>query len=106
MPIFAETGRWGSRAAIIAVSALVWGAAGTRVEAQVQPALPANCTGTQTGNALVANFAGGAVSSAIAGIIGSVNTAFLTQQGSAFVSAPGNPAPDQPGGGIWSRALA
>ena len=46
-----------------------------------------------------------AAGGAIAGAIGNVNTAFLTQQGSAFVSAPSNPTPDQPGGGVWSRAI-
>jgi opacity protein-like surface antigen len=46
-----------------------------------------------------------AVNSAIANAVGNVNTAFLTQQGSAFVSAPANPAPDQPGGGIWVRGV-
>ena len=71
-------------------------------------ALPTNCTGTATGN--VSNIgtlggSAGAVSSTIAGVIGNINTAFLTQQGSAFVSAPANPAPDQPGGGVWSRAI-
>jgi opacity protein-like surface antigen len=47
----------------------------------------------------------GAASSALAGAIGNVNTAFLAQQGSAFVSAPANPVPDQPGGGVWGRAI-
>jgi outer membrane autotransporter protein len=47
----------------------------------------------------------GAAGAAIAGAIGNVNTAFLTQQGSAFVSAPSNPMPDQPGGGVWARAV-
>lgn len=46
-----------------------------------------------------------AAGSAISAAIGNVNTAFLTQQGSAFVSAPANPAPDQPGGGVWGRAI-
>jgi opacity protein-like surface antigen len=46
-----------------------------------------------------------AASAAISGAIGNVNTAFLTQQGSAFVSAPANPTPDQPGGGVWGRAI-
>src|SRR6266700_3977767 len=44
-------------------------------------------------------------SASISAAIGNVNTAFLTQQGSAFVSAPANPAPDQPGGGVWGRAV-
>ena len=46
-----------------------------------------------------------AASSAISAAIGNVNTAFLTQQGSAFVSAPANPIPDQPGGGVWVRGV-
>jgi opacity protein-like surface antigen len=47
----------------------------------------------------------GQTTSAISGAIAAVETAFLAQQGSAFVSAPANPAPDQPGGGIWARAV-
>jgi opacity protein-like surface antigen len=34
-----------------------------------------------------------------------MSTAFLSQQGSAFVSAPGDPKPDQPGGGVWVRGV-
>jgi outer membrane autotransporter protein len=40
----------------------------------------------------------------IAASIHSANTAFLAQS-SAFVAAPPNPAPDQPGGGIWARGV-
>src|ERR1700760_4706235 len=47
----------------------------------------------------------GAASASIAGVIGSVNSVFLTQQGSAFVSAPANPQPNQPGGGVWARGV-
>src|SRR5215470_5505196 len=43
----------------------------------------------------------GAASAAIAGAVTAANSVFLAQQGSAFVSAPANPAPDQPGGGVW-----
>jgi opacity protein-like surface antigen len=69
-----------------------------------------NCTTTQTGTLNVTNIGQlavppGAASAALAGAIGNVNTAFLTQQGSAFVSAPSNPMPDQPGGGVWARAV-
>ena len=42
---------------------------------------------------------------AFAGAISQINTAFISQQGSAFVSAPPNPAPDQPGGGVWVRGV-
>ncbi len=37
--------------------------------------------------------------------INTVNTAFLTQT-TAFVSAPGNPQPDQQGSGVWGRVIA
>jgi opacity protein-like surface antigen len=52
-------------------------------------------------------YAGAVASSsgAIAGALGNLNTAFQTQQGSAFVSAPSDPKPDQPGGGVWTRAV-
>jgi opacity protein-like surface antigen len=106
MKSFTEAGRFGSRALILAASALAAIVAGsTGASAQL---LPPNCTGTVTGNINnIGGFGGsaGAVSATISGVIGSVNTAFLTQQGSAFVSAPTNPAPDQPGGGIWTRGL-
>jgi len=42
---------------------------------------------------------------AIAGALGNLSTAFQTQQGSAFVSAPSDPKPDQLGGGVWARAV-
>src|SRR5271165_1487171 len=70
----------------------------------------AQCTTTQTGTLNVTNIGSlavppGAAAAALAGAIGNVNTAFLTQQGSAFVSAPANPAPNQPGGGVWARGV-
>jgi opacity protein-like surface antigen len=72
-------------------------------------ALAQNCTTTQTGIVLQNQGAlavpAGAAAAALSGAIGNVNTAFLTTQGSAFVSAPANPAPDQPGGGVWARAV-
>jgi opacity protein-like surface antigen len=43
--------------------------------------------------------------SAISSAVSTVETAFLAQQGSAFVSAPPDPAPNQPGGGVWARAV-
>ena len=49
--------------------------------------------------------AGGAASGAYSGALGNIGTAFLTQQGSAFVSAPNDPRPDQPGGGVWMRGV-
>jgi len=107
-----EAGRWGSRAATVAVSALVMGVTGIS-QTQAQNALPRNCSGTVTDatNYQITNLGAlggvaGSVSSTISGVIESANTAFLSPQGSAFVSAPGNPAPEQPGGGVWARSLA
>jgi opacity protein-like surface antigen len=42
--------------------------------------------------------------SALTATINTVNTTFLTST-SAFVSAPGNPEPDQQGGGVWARGV-
>ena len=70
-----------------------------------------NCTTTQVATPTTINNIGtlavptSSTASAISATIGNVNTAFLGQQGSAFVSAPGNPAPDQPGGGVWVRGV-
>lgn len=67
----------------------------------------ANCTATGTGtvNAASVAFASGQATAAISSAISAVETAFLSQQGSAFVSAPPNAAPNQPGGGVWARAV-
>jgi opacity protein-like surface antigen len=69
-----------------------------------------NCTTTQAGPTTINNIGQlavppGGASAAIAAAITSANSVFLTQQGSAFVSAPSNPAPNQPGGGVWARAV-
>jgi opacity protein-like surface antigen len=50
-------------------------------------------------------FGTGSSLGALTSTINSVNTAFLTTT-SAFVSAPGNPQPDQQGGGAWARTVA
>jgi opacity protein-like surface antigen len=54
----------------------------------------------------VATIASNATSAAanIAANIATANTAFLTQS-TAFVNAPGNPQPDQQGGGVWTRGV-
>ena len=73
----------------------------------------AQCTTTATGPGAPffgaqlqgAAAAGGAAAGAFAGALGNMSTAFLSQQGSAFVSAPNDPKPDQPGGGVWTRGV-
>jgi opacity protein-like surface antigen len=72
-----------------------------------------NCTTTASGpgapffggQLAAAAAAGGAASGSFAGALGNLATAFLSQQGSAFVSAPGDPKPNQEGGGVWTRAV-
>jgi outer membrane autotransporter protein len=68
----------------------------------------AQCTGSGAAGALAGfNLAGIAQGSAVSTLVSSINTlntAFLTQS-TAFVGAPGNPRPNQEGGGIWSRGI-
>lgn len=66
----------------------------------------AACTGTGAGAAFspLLPFATGAQVNSLISAINTANTAFLTQS-TAFVSAPGNPAPNQEGGGIWTRGI-
>ena len=72
-----------------------------------------NCATTATGPGAslfggqlqAAAAAGGAAAGSFAGTLGNMSTAFLSQQGSAFVSAPGDPKPYQPGGGVWIRGV-
>src|SRR5262245_59324147 len=54
--------------------------------------------------AIVAPLGTGSSLSALTATINTVNTTFLTST-SAFVSAPGNPEPDQQGGGVWARGV-
>jgi opacity protein-like surface antigen len=46
-----------------------------------------------------------ATASAAAGSFSNVSTAFLAQQGSAFVANPVGTPPDSPGGGVWVRGV-
>ena len=48
--------------------------------------------------------ASGTTINTITSAITTSNTAFLTQS-TAFVGAPGNPKPNQQGGGVWGRAI-
>ena len=66
----------------------------------------AACTGTGL-TALAAPyiaFANGTQVNSLVSAINTANTAFLSQS-TAFVSAPGNPAPNQEGGGVWVRGI-
>ncbi len=56
------------------------------------------------GAALLGNMAA-TTSAIIAADLNNATTAFQAQQGSAFVSAPANPPPNSPGGGIWGRVV-
>jgi len=69
-----------------------------------------SCTDFVVGNGIgnLSGFGGfaAAASSSIASSVANINTAFLTQQGSAFVANPGGAAPDTQGGGVWARGVA
>lgn len=73
----------------------------------VGAASSANCTSTPLRPGVLQ--LGGITAStaaAVAGSLGNVNTAFLTQQGSAFVANPGDAPPNTQGGGVWVRGVA
>ena len=63
-----------------------------------------NCTITGNPQLAIIGTSPASVSSMIASSLTAANTAFLLQS-TAFVGAPGNPAPDQQGGGVWGRAV-
>jgi opacity protein-like surface antigen len=65
----------------------------------------AQCEGTNVSANQLFPFGSGSSVNALTSVIETVNTAFLTNT-TAFISAPGNPAPDQEGGGAWSRVIA
>lgn len=87
--------------------------AGTALVAIVgaSSAAQAQCSGLTIGAGTPLEFNAGALTAAGAGTISSivstlntVSTTFLTQS-TAFVSAPGNPQPNQSGGGLWVRGI-
>jgi len=88
-------------------SALLGGSALMVVLSGSSGALAQNCTNFITPIGNLGPFVAGAVSAAtsVAASIANVNTAFLTQQGSAFVANPGGAAPGQQGGGVWVRGV-
>ena len=69
--------------------------------AMAQCAFPAGAVGT--GVDLLGTFASTTASNLIT-TVNTMNTAFLTQT-TAFISAPPNPPPDSPGGGVWIRGV-
>jgi opacity protein-like surface antigen len=89
------------KSALLGSSALIFVLSGS------SGALAQNCTtfNTQIGN--LSPFVAFSVSSAssIASSVANMNTAFLGQQGSAFVANPGGAAPGQQGGGVWVRGV-
>lgn len=87
-------------------------AASTGALAQIAPVGGSNCPTTVVGGGPIAGPGAGnlgqmasTTSAIVAAELSNATTAFQAQQGSAFVSAPANPPPDSPGGGIWARAV-
>jgi opacity protein-like surface antigen len=73
-------------------------------------ALAQNCTPIATAPLFIGNVNAiggvpGATASAIAGALGNVSTAFLSQQTSAFVVGGRADQPDQASGGVWTREV-
>lgn len=66
----------------------------------------AQCTGTGNVAALTPflPFSSGSAVNSLVSAINTANTVFLTQS-TAFVGAPGNPRPNQEGGGVWVRGI-
>src|SRR5215813_1262292 len=101
--------RNGARAGGIAVALMLFGGSGALAQNCTPVTLtpPATAGGAQfelTGaNAVVGVPA--AAASIIAGALGSVSTAFLAQQTSAFVVGARADQPDQAGGGVWMREV-
>src|ERR1044072_5940322 len=88
----------------------VLGAMGAVAAMSASSAAMAQCGGTGAAAALgqapfnITGVAQGAAVSTLISSINTLNTAFLTQS-TAFVGAPGNPRPDQEGGGVWARGI-
>lgn len=95
--------RWRSRdhriaaAAGIALAVSMLAASRAQAETCTVPTFP-------IGNVATVASIATSVAANIAANIAAANTAFLTQS-SAFVGAPGNPEPDQQGGGVWTRGV-
>jgi opacity protein-like surface antigen len=69
-----------------------------------------NCVGPSTpplgiSNGIAISAVNASLGAAFVSAVSEINTAFISQQGSAFVSAPADPRPDQPGGGVWVRGV-
>ena len=64
----------------------------------------AQCTGLPGGAAGSLTQFASTTASGLISTINTMNTAFLTQT-TAFISAPPNPPPNSPGGGIWVRGV-
>ena len=86
------------------VSGLQFGASGLALMAGLLASSGAQAQCTPVSASQLFPFGSGSGVNALTSVIETVNTAFLTST-SAFISAPGDPVPDQQGGGAWSRAI-
>lgn len=92
-----------------ALAVLLWAPTGamaqncnvTNIAGPAGIGVPPGTTGPGAG--ILGQFAS-SLSAQISAATSNANTVFQAGQGSAFVSAPGNPPPNSPGGGIWGRA--
>lgn len=89
-------------ATALAVSGQAFAQCAVTSVAGTAPGLP---PGTAGPGALTLGNMASTTSAIIAADLSNAITAFQAQQGSAFVSAPANPPPSSPGGGIWGRVV-
>jgi opacity protein-like surface antigen len=90
----------------LAVAMAISASSGAFAQCTTSSSVQTGVFGPALGSLLTSSSAAsGAAAGALAGALGNLSTAFQTQQGSAFVSAPSDPKPDQPGGGVWVRGV-
>jgi opacity protein-like surface antigen len=100
-----RTSTRGKRKALILAGAVVASVAGgSNAWAQCNGAVVVALPGLPLFTASPLGLSGAATVNSIVSVLNTMNTAFLTQS-TAFVSAPGNVAPDTNGGGVWSRGI-
>ena len=82
------------------------GAVAVAVALSASSAAMAQCAGTGDVAALTPflPFSSGSAVNSLVSAINTANTVFLTQS-TAFIGAPGNPRPNQDGGGVWVRGI-
>ena len=96
-------GRFGSCSLKGTVALLVLGSAISSVQAATCSSSSGDLDDIPIGRTLGASM--GATVASVIGATSAINSAIIGQGSTAFVSSPPNPAPDQQGGGVWTRGV-